>query len=157
MATTQTNPTPKVETLKIQRTVFDLSSFDDVKLVKEVPAPVKVASVEEALAAVGNDTAKLLAVINDGLVSDLREREYNSIAGFLVVDSESGDATETEYSGTFADEKKGKAINLMLLSMAKAFSGGMWDSSTREQKKAWKDAALTAVKATPAILASVQG
>ena len=148
--------TPKPETLKIQRTVFDLTSFDDVKLVKEVPAPVKVASVEEALAAVGNDTSKLLSVINDGLASDLREREYESIQGFKVVD-ENGDTTETEYTGTFADEKKGKAINLMLLAMAKAFSGGMWDSATKEQKKTWKDAALTAVKATPAILASVQG
>ena len=143
------------ETLKVQRTVFDLSTFDDVKLIKTVQAPAKVASVEDALAAVGNSVEDLLAVINKGLVDKARDAAYEDMNGFAVAneDGEPGD----QYQGTFADDKKSKLINGAVLNFAKMFAGGSWDSASKEQKRAHKDAAVTMIRSNPAMLQSIQG
>jgi hypothetical protein len=153
---TNATVTPTVETLKIQRTVFDLTAFDDVKLVKTIPAPTPVKSVEDALAACGNDVTALLAVINDGLKEKARDAAYEDISGFMVVD-ENGETTETPYTGTFADDKKSKLINLGVLGSAKMFAGGAWDSLSKEEKRAKKQMAVDMIRANPAMLASLQG
>lgn len=139
----------------VTRTVFDLTSFDDVKLVKDFTPPTPVTSVEEALAAVGNDTAALLAVINEGLTQSARDAAYDNIEGFKIV-GENGEAGE-QYSGKFADESKSKLINAAVLNIAKMFSGGSWDTASKEQKRGWKEQAVEMLRSNPAMLASIQG
>src|SRR4051812_33131412 len=94
------------QTKTTQRTVFDLQKFDDVKLVKEFAVPAKPTSLEEALAAVGNDQSRLLEVIHSGLTAAAANDAYNNIDGFKVV-GEDGEASEP-YTGKFADEEMGK-------------------------------------------------
>ena len=109
--------TPTVATKTVQRTVFDLATFDDVPLVKSVTIPQKPSTLEDALAAVGNDQAKLLNVIHEGLVSEAMEAGRNDLAGFHVV-AEDGEPGE-EYAGTIATEEQGKQINATVLNFAK--------------------------------------
>ena len=102
-------------TRKVTRTVFDLTAFDDVKLEKTVTLPTKPTTLEEALQAAGNDTAKLLDLIHEGLISESVETARADISGFKVV-GEDGEATEP-YDGKFADEEKGKKINAAIESL----------------------------------------
>lgn len=148
-------PTQAVETMKIQRTVFDLASFDDVKLVKEISKPTPVTSVEEALAAVGNDRDALLSVINEGLEQKARESAYSEISGFNQTD-ENGDSTGEQYTGKFVEGDAKKTINNGVLTIAKMFSGGAWDSATTDQKRGWKDQAKEMIRSNPAMLSSWQ-
>jgi hypothetical protein len=158
MATSQTTPAAngdqKPATKTVQRTVFDLTTFDDVKLKKEVPLPPKPQSIEEALAAVGNDSSKLLDVIYEGLVGQKMDAEYSDINGFKVVgdDGEIGD----EYKGTYADESKTKLINAAVLTFAKLNAGGSWDTLSKEKKRELKDNAIAFMRSNPAMLASIQ-
>ena len=134
------------ETLKIQKSVFDLDSFEDVTLVKEV-AYSPVASTEEALARLGNDAAKLIAVINDGLRTELRTSERENPAGFVLAD-EDGKPTEETFAGTIADSGK---VNAVVLAMAKSVFG-LNPKASREEKRKAKDAAINLVRTTPAIV-----
>ena len=151
---TPTTTTDKAtDKMKVQRTVFDLATFDDVKLIKEVQAPKKPESIQEASEMLGNDTGKLLAVIYDGLMADAREKAYNEISGFCIME-ESGEAG-VEYSGKFADEEKGKLINSAVLSIAKM--QGYNKDLTAEKKRTLKDNAMKFLRDNPAMLQSIQG
>lgn len=147
-------PQPK-KANPVTRTVFDLASFGDVKLIKDFTPPTTVTSVEEALAAVGNDTSALLAVINEGLEQKARDAAYDNIEGFKIV-GEDGTPGE-QYTGKYADESKSKLINAAVLNLAKMFSGGAWDSATKEQKSGWRNQAEEMLRSNPAMLASIQG
>jgi hypothetical protein len=161
MATTQTNPNedntqaPAQPTKTVTRTVFDIQKFDDVKLQKVVPLPAKPATIEEALAAVGNDSSKLLDVIYEGLVGQQMDAEYNNIKGFKVV-GEDGELGE-DYTGQYADESKTKLINAAVLTFAKLNAGGTWDTLSKEKKRELKDNAIAFMRSNPAMLASIQG
>ena len=145
------NETPKGN--PVTRTVFDLASFDDVKLSKPFNPPSAPTTLEEALAAVGNDTEKLLSVIHEGLISEARQSAYNQIDGFFVVD-ETG-VTDQPYQGKYADDEKGKLINNAILALAKI--NGYEKSLAPEKKKALKDKAVSFLRDNPAMLASLQG
>lgn len=140
-------------TSKVQRTVFDLLSFDDLKLVKTVTLPGKPTTLEEALAAVGNDSERLLNVIHEGLVAETKAAAYESIEGFCVTneDGTAGDA----YVGKFADEEKGKLINNAILSLAKI--NGYSKDLGAEKKRELKEKATAFLRDNPAMLASLQG
>jgi len=140
-------------TLKVTRTVFDLTAFDDIKLVKQVTPPAKPTSLEEALAAVGNDKSVLLAVIYEGLEAKAREAAYQDINGFLIV-PEDGEPIE-EYTGKFADETKGKLINNAILALAKM--NGFDKSLPKDKKAQLKENATQFLRDNPAMLASIQG
>lgn len=142
----------EVKTKKVQKTVFDLTEFDNIKLVKEVELPKKPESIKEALEMLENNTEKLLAVIYDGLVSDTTEKAREDMTGFLVVNEEGkpGDS----YSGQFADEAKGELINAAVLSLAKM--QGYEKSLTPEKKRELKDKAREFLRSNPAMLASIQ-
>jgi hypothetical protein len=141
-------------TKKVQRTVFDLATFDDVTLQKEVTLPTKPTSVEEALAAVGNDASKLLDVIYTGLCDAAAETAKNDISGFRALD-EDGKPGDADYTGTFADESKGKAINLAILNMAKA--AGYDKSLPLETRNKLKADAKDLIKSNPAMLKFIAG
>jgi hypothetical protein len=140
----------------ITRTVFDLATFDDLKLQKAFIAPVQPASADDALALVGNDKQKLLNLIYDGMVAEARAAQYDDISGFHMLD-ENGKETAEEYSGKFADTDRGKAINLTILNMAKSFAGAAWDSLSTEEKNKNKKDAADMIRSTPAMLARVAG
>lgn len=86
MATSNVTPVaPATETPKgikkiVKRNVFDLGKFERVSLEKEVYLPLAPTTMEEALAAVDNDDAKLLKVIAKGLRSMAISEAKNSIA-----------------------------------------------------------------------------
>lgn len=145
MATNAT-PAPGVESIRIQKTVFDLESFEDVTLVKEVPFS-PVAAIDEALARLGNDSAKLLAVVNDGLRSELRSTERDNSEGYFLADEDGKPSGET-FAGIAADNAK---VNAVVLAMAKSVFG-LNPSMSKEQKRAAKDSAVNLVRTTPAIV-----
>jgi hypothetical protein len=140
-------------TRKVTRTVFDLTAFDDVKLEKTVTLPTKPTTLEEALQAAGNDTAKLLDLIHEGLISEAVEKSREDISGFKVV-GEDGQATEA-YDGKFADEEKGKKINAAILALAKM--NGFEKSLPKDKKAALKEKATEFLRSNPAMLAGMQG
>ncbi len=147
-------PTTSNGTAKVTRTVFDLTAFDDVKLVKPAVAlPNKPTSIEEALAAVGNNAAKLLDVIHEGLVAEAKAVAYDNIEGFQVV-NEDGSVGEV-YTGKYADEDKGKLINNAILSLAKM--QGYDKSLPPERKRELKEKATSFLRDNPAMLATIQG
>ena len=165
-------------TRKVTRTVFDLTAFDDVKLEKTVTLPSKPTTLEEALKAAGNDTAKLLDLIHEGLISESVETARADISGFKVV-SEDGEASDlyvrtipvvdqngvpvlnedgtpkTEETGKFADEEKGKKINAAILALAKM--NGFEKSLPKDKKAALKEKATEFLRSNPAMLAGMQG
>lgn len=152
MATTQATPAPAATTKAINRTVFDLAKFEDVKLTKTITLPNKPANIQEALTAVGGDTEKLLNVIYEGLVADASDTARDQIDGFKVI-GEDGEPGEL-YIGKYADEEKSKLIGNAVLSMAKMFG---YDKSLPVAKKnELKDRAMAFLKENPAILASIQ-
>jgi len=146
-------PSNGLATRKVTRTVFDLTAFDDVKLEKTVTLPTKPTTLEEALKAAGNDTAKLLDLIHEGLISESVETARADISGFKVV-GEDGEATEA-YDGKFADEEKGKKINAAILALAKM--NGFEKSLPKDKKAALKEKATEFLRSNPAMLAGMQG
>jgi hypothetical protein len=148
---TPTNGTPATKT--VQKTVFDLQKFDDVLLKKEVTLPPPVQSVEDALAAVGNDASKLLSVINAGLEDLALNQAREDMNGFRVVDAE-GELGEV-YSGRAADEETGKKINAAVLTIAKL--NGYEKSLSPEKKAAIKAKSIQFFRDNPAMLGSIAG
>jgi len=111
----------KVEVPQINRTVFDLDSFEDVYLLKEVPF-TPATSVEEALKRLGGDSAKLLEAVNDGLLADAKRvaAHDTSIPWMQDVETEDGKTVREQFSGTIADSK---VVNGMVLNLAKSVYG----------------------------------
>ena len=137
-----------VFTKPIQKTVFDLKLFDDLKIGKTYVVPQTPATIEDALAAVGNDKDKLLEVIGRGLDAHARDLATADNTGWKVF-GEDGELAE-EYSGTFADESKGKKIAAVVLSLAKM--QGYEKSLPAEKKAAIKENVLSMLRANPVFL-----
>jgi len=142
-----TETTPKTKT--ITRTVFDLAVFDGVQLTKEINLPVAPTSLEEALAAVGNDSVKLLSVIHEGLCAAAEDSARVDMRGFREV-GEDGEPGEV-YTGQYADEEKTKQINGMVLNFAKM--AGYSKDLPKDKKKELKDAAKAAIR--PILIATL--
>lgn len=137
-----------LQTAKVQLTVFDLAKFDDVTLVKTVTLPAKPETLADALAASGNDESKLLELIHEGLKAEAKENARNTMEGFLTV-SEDGEPGEP-YTGSYADEEKGKLINAGILALAKM--NGYTKSLDPKKKAELKDNAKAFLRANPAML-----
>lgn len=135
--------TAKTEVPTINRTVFDLDSFEDVYLSKEVPFQPAI-SVEEALARLGGDSAKLLEAVNDGLLADAKRvaAHDNSIPWLQETELEDGTIKRVPFDGTIADSK---VVNGMVLNMAKAVYG--YNKAAAAKDKAGKQAAKQAAMA----------
>lgn len=140
--------TPK----EITTTVFDLATFDSIQLVKTIQLPNKPTTLEEALAACGNDSAKLLDVIHEGLIAETTERERGNMEGWLVDDEDA--ETPVPYTGKYADAKKTKLINAAVLALAKM--NGFGKGLNPEKKRELKERAKSFLRDNPAMLASLQ-
>jgi len=135
--------TQKVEVPTINRTVFDLDSFEDVYLTKEVPF-TPAASVEEALKRLGGDSAKLLEAVNDGLLADAKRvaAHDTSIPWMQETEQEDGTTKREQFSGTVADSK---IVNGMVLNLAKSVYG--YNKAAAAKDKAGKQKAKEAAMA----------
>lgn len=139
----------------ITKTVFDLTSFDEVTLVKVVPDFVPAENSAEVLARVGNDAVKLLALMNAGLKSAERDAVENDSSPWHTFKSdESGEPTKEvngPFSGVPADSDKVNALKLTLAKTVFGYSKQM----TKEEKAAAKTSAIEMIKTTPAIRAGL--
>lgn len=125
--------TKAVEVPTINRTVFDLDSFDEVYLSKQVPFS-PASSVEEALKRLGGDSAKLLEAVNDGLLADAKRVAAHDTSIPWMQETEDG--TLVPFEGTVADSK---IVNGMVLNMAKAVYG--YNKAAAAKDKAGKQKA----------------
>ena len=80
-ATPQATPEkePKQTTKKIQLTVFDLGSFDKVRLAKQIILPDKLTEISQALEAVGNDQVLFLDIFWRGLCELTEDQEKEKV------------------------------------------------------------------------------
>lgn len=146
---------PTTETIKIQNTVFDLEAFEEITLVKSVDF-VPAENTAEVLARVGNDAAKMLALLNEGLKEETRRNLRAEKTGWhtFVKDADGEDTGDVngEYTGTPADMT---SVNALKLTLAKTVFGYA-KSMTPAEKQASKAAAIEMIKSTPAIKAGLQ-
>lgn len=147
---TPANPTS--ETLRIQRSVFDLDKREDVEVVKVVNfSPVTDAA--SALSRVGNDSDKFLAIINAGLRDFEREQALGDSANPWNTEDEEG--TLTPFSGTLLSEEKTKQLSANVLNMAKMlfnYEKGMEPGL----KKAAKQKAMEMILGNPAVIEALK-
>lgn len=141
----------KVKVSDIQSTVMDLDSMKEVTLIKVAPEFEEVSSIEEAVVRLGNDSGKLLAVLNRGLIDEYRNqiREDASIAWHTF--DEEGEVNG-EFTGTIAEPK---AVNALVLTLAKTVFGYSKDLGV-EAKRAAKESAMEMIRSNEAIKAGLR-
>ena len=148
--------TTAIKQAPITRTIFDLSTMEEVLLVKAVPDFIPAENSAEVLARVGNDTTKLLAIMNDGLRAAEREAIANNNEPFHTFElDESGEPTDKvngPFSGIAADSAKVNALVLTLAKTVFAYSKSM----SKDEKRAAKQNALEMVRTNDAIKAGLQ-
>lgn len=132
------------EQLTVQKTIFDLDTFSEATVVINGEFS-PVANTQEALARVGNDTAKFLELVNEGLRAEAQRSLRTSVSGWHSLTDEG--EVNGEFSGTIADIK---AVNALVLTLAKTVFGYSKDLGA-EQKKGAKESAMGMIKNTPAI------
>lgn len=147
MATTTV--TPGKEVRRPQKSLFDLNTMSTVTLLKPYEFE-PVTTIGEAQARIGNDTAKLIAIVNRGLQSfqDEAVKADPSIPWKMEVEAEDGTTTLVDFTGTPADDK---AVNALVLNMAKA-SFGYFAAKNAEEKNASKQKALDFIKRQPELI-----
>lgn len=130
--------------LKVQSTIFDLDSFEEVTLIKEgVFTPIT--SLQEAQERLGNSTSKLLEVLNRGMRAEAANSlKTDSAIPFLVLNE---DGTTSEFTGTPADAKQ---VNTVTLTLAKTVFGYKSEGSI-ESRRAAKEQARQMIKNVDAI------
>lgn len=138
------NAVSNIEEIPLQMGIFDLDSMDEVLLKKFVPF-TPVTDTKTALERLGNDSAKFLEVINEGLRQHARETAKTDTSIAWQVEDEEGNLSP--FSGTVADAK---TVNGLILNMAKSVFGYAKDM-TRDAKKAAKESAMYLIRSTPAI------
>lgn len=155
--------TPSAQTeqkeIRVGKTVFDLDSRGEVDVVK-VGTFTPVATMHEFTARLGNDSAKILAVVNDGL--EAYEREQIAANNELPWSIEDEEGKLTPFSGTLLSEEKSKQLSANVLSMAKMLFGYAKDMVTgdatknREAKREAKAKAAEMLLANPAVIEALK-
>lgn len=124
---TQTSGAPAGREIRIDRQIFDLDSKGDVSL-RKVGQFLPVANMQEFVERMGNDSAKILEIVNDGLeeftrkslVSDPNVPWYElTEEGELKLDGE----VPVPFAGTPLPEEKAKSFAASILNLAKALFG----------------------------------
>jgi hypothetical protein len=138
------NKMEATQSYKVQRQILDGDSFEKVTLVKSFDFS-PASTIEEAMQRLGGDTKKFLEVVNEGLVSAVREQMKADSTGWGV---ENSDGDVEPWNGSAIDDSQ---FNALVLSMAKA-SFKYFDAKTPEEKKASKAKAAQVIKSTPILL-----
>ena len=138
------------EPIKVQKSLFDLQTFDDVLLGKIEPF-TDVVDVKEALHRLNGDTGALNKVINDGLRAHRAQELRNDPTGWHAFKLDDEGEVTNELNGPFdgqvADSKK---VGNLVLSLAKSVFG-FTQNMSKEEKRQTKESAMDMVKSTPAI------
>lgn len=149
MATSTAAPSGK-EVRKPQKSLFDLDSMSTVTLMKPYEFE-PVTNIKEAQERIGNDTAKLIAIVNRGLQSFQDETVKADPNIPWKVEDEEGNLSD--FTGTPADDK---AVNALVLNMAKASFGYLAisekDPERAAKKAASKQKALDFIKSQPVLI-----
>ena len=120
----------ETQTLKVQRTIFDLDTMEEVTLVKAVNFE-PVGSTQEALVRLGNNANKFLEVINRGLKSEEQASAVSNPSIPWQIEDEDGELSTFE--GTPADNKQ---VNALVLGLAKTVFGYSKDAGTDKKREA---------------------
>lgn len=132
------------QSYRVQKQILDGETFEKTTLVKSFEFS-PASTIEEAMQRLGGDTKKFLDVVNEGLVSAVRDEMRNNDSGWGV----ENDKGELEpFTGTAVDDSK---FNALVLTMAKS-AFGYFDAKTPEAKKAAKEQAAVAIKGSPVLL-----
>lgn len=144
---------------RIQKTVFDLGTFSNVTLYKDVTLPKKPGSIQEAIASVGNNQEALMDLIFEGLKAKVLAESSDDMTGFckgtgdypLDMKNPLGEV----YSGASASKEKKDLINSAVLGIAKML--GYSSENTSEKNAELKAQAMTIVRGNPVMMKSLQG
>lgn len=144
------SPSTTPRQLKVQRQFFDLDALENVTVGKMVPF-VSVTSVEEALSEVGNDTKKLLNLINEGREAATRDAARATANGWYLMD-DNNQPTKDTFEGTGVDPT---SYNALRMTFAKTMFGYVSGRGLNDEQKKVNEAARTGaddfIKNTPAI------
>ncbi len=169
MATTQTTPQePEVTLLKVDKEVLDLDSKGYVTLVKEVPEPSPITTMEEFVSKLGNDAQTILKYANVAFLQFFKDNlASNPDVPWMLPGDE--DEPSVPWNGTPINPEKEKGFELSVITVAKAMFGysksmvEIPENGTKEEKaaaveanraakKAAKDSARTFLLSNPAAL-----
>lgn len=148
---TQASPNPGQESIRVQRTVTDLDTFENVTVVN-IGTFNPVAGdhfMKDALERLGNDHSKLRDVINDGLRAEAMRELGSHTDGWQIEDE---DDELKPFSGTMADKK---VVNQLVLTLAKTIFGYSKDLAAAA-KKAAKESAMSMIKSNDAMKAGLK-
>ena len=131
MSDTATQTETASKPILIDKDIFDLDTKGDVRL-RKVGNFTPVANMQEFVERMGNDSAKILEIVNDGLeeftrkslVSDPNVPWYElTEEGELKLDGEGDSAKPVPFAGTPLLEEKAKSFAASILNLAKALFG----------------------------------
>lgn len=115
----------------------NLETFDEVKMYKRIPKVAPITSVNDALAQVGGDHAKLFTLLTNAVQAHAIEAARQSNDGWKVMD-EDGKETEEAFTGQLAIPE---VVNPYVLFFAKnEFGFDKPDATPDSRRKAKEDA-----------------
>ena len=158
MSTTQTTPAESTIALRVQKTVFDLDRKDDVTVVK-IGSFTPVANMQEFVHRLGNDSGKILSIVNAGLQDWSRSQlaDDTTVAFQEVTEAEDGTEKLVPFTGTLLSEEKSKQLSANILNMAKMLFGYAKDMvGGKEAKRAAKDKAAEMLLSNPAVVEALK-
>lgn len=129
----------------VRRQAFNFDTFQKDKLAKQIPAPVPVESLQDALARFNNDEKALLRVINTGLDESVKADAWSATDGWKVADKNM--PTEKVYEGAIVSPG---GVLTMVRTLAMTIFG-MTPEMTKEEKKAKRQKALDFIKGNDGI------
>lgn len=136
--------------MRVTRTIFDLGQFEDVLVGKDVSFTA-ITDVQDALSRIGNDSDKLISLINKGMEAEVRDAAYNSAKDWHLFKDETKGAG-SELNGMFQGTPASKAgVNALQLTLAKTVFGYSKDLDKEAKAKAKADA-YEMIKGNPAIV-----
>ena len=147
MAANAVNPSVPI---KVQRTMTDLATFDDVKLIKTATF-TPITDFSQLVDRLGGDTNRALAVVNEGLRVEERKALATDVTIPWHVLDEDNEVGE-EFTGTVADSAK---VSKLVMTFAMTMFGYVPKGDKAANKSA-KEQAVEFIKSTPQILSQLQ-
>lgn len=151
--------TNSVGTKEISKEVFDLGTFDNIRVGAEIKLPVKPASLAEVQQLFGGDEQRLLNIIYDGMCKEAEDDAESADVTWHTY-TEDGELSDKVYDmSKSADPDKKKLIDGMILNFAKAAFGFTKnegrDEKVREANQKAKENARKMIQSNQAMLDSI--